>query len=568
MLDTRKLRWHDFKVPRKIKESNIRLMLGRSRLRFLLIGVAALLAVLFAAFYLAESEDVVNDFASQSKTLNRGLIGEPESLDHHNFSSDQAAEILRDTGEGLVAIAPDGALKPGVSESWAVSNDGLTYQFEIRGDALWSNGARITAHNFVTTYRNLVDPSFASVNANAIAMVKNANEIIAGTADVASLGVSAQDDRTLVIRLESPTAYFLQLLAHPSLYPKFYAPDSGESPATGPHISNGAYVIDSWEKTSEITLKKNSKYWDAESVFFEKVRYHIVEEGTEFNRFRAGELDITGTVDSGIFSIAKRDYPEELKVSPRLGVYYYGYNMDNPLFGENLSLRSALSLAIDRRVLVSKITGRGEEPAFSWVPPGTYNYDSQIIAELALDKDDRESQARGFYSAAGYGPHNPLKFQLRYNKSDVQERIALAVVAMWRDVLGAEVELVSEEFQVLLSNIREREEIDVFRLSWTGNYNDPQTFLELFESGHPQNLTGYRNSKFDELLRASRTEVDLAERKSMLEESERIALNDYPAIPIYFYVSKHLVNKRISGWVPNVLDIHLSQHLWATDKNH
>lgn len=551
-------------MERQKPDPEIRPMQNRSQMRSLVWGVTALVAIVIAAFYFAGFFHVDENLVDQLSTLNRGLVGEPESLDHHNFSSDQAAEVLRDTGEGLISIASDGDLRPGVAESWTISDDGLSYQFRIRKNSFWSNGARLTAHDFVATYRNLVDPSRAAINANAIMAVKNAHEIITGNADVASLGVRAVDDETLLIHLESPTAYFLQLLTHPSLFPVFLPSGAGisSSPITG--ISNGAYIIEDWTKGSEISLKKNSKYWDAESVFFKNVRYHVVEEGTEFNRFRAGELDITGTVDSSIFAIARRDFPNELKVAPKLGVYYYGYNFNNPLFANNVNLRRALSLAIDRSVLVTKITGRGEEPAFSWVPPGTHNYEPQVVAELGLGKKERERQARKYFSAAGYGQTNVLEFQLRYNKSDVQERIALAISAMWQDVLGVQVELVSEEFQVLLSNIREQEVTDVFRLSWTGNYNDPQTFLELFESNHPQNLTGYSNPEFDEIIRASRTEVDSAKRRSMLEAAESMALGDYPAIPIYFYVSKHLVRERIKGWAPNVLDIHLSQHLWAS----
>lgn len=526
-----------------------------------LFVIATILAVAIAILYVRESQDFDENDFRQLFTVNRGLIGEPESLDHHQFSSDQAAEVLRDTGEGLIALAADGGLVPGVAESWTISDDGLLYRFNIREDASWSNGERITARNFVSTYRSLVDPARAAINANAIQAVKNADEIINGEAEVASLGVSAISDAVLEVELETSTPYFLQLLTHPSLYPVYSSNSNGSGVSRNNRISNGAYILDGWTKGSEITLVKNQRYWNSDNVFFETVKYHIVDEGAEFNRFRAGELDITGTVASGIFSIAQRDYPNELKVSPRLGVYYYGFNLNNPLFTQNLELRRALSLAIDRNLLVEKIVARGEEPAFGWVPPGTFNYESQTISELKLDNQERESLARQQFEAAGYGAKKALKIELRYNESDVQERIALAISAMWREVLGVEVELVSEEFQVLLANIRAQDKTDIFRLSWTGNYNDPQTFLELFESDHPQNLSGYRNTEFDNLIRAAGAEIDMSKRMSILESAERMAIKDHPVIPIYFYVSKHLVSRRIDGWVPNIMDAHLSQYL-------
>lgn len=528
------------------------------------VGAIALIAIILTARQLSELFATNEREVNQAKVLNRGLIGEPESLDNHQFSSDQAADVLRDTGEGLVTIAADGSLIPGVAESWEVSEDGLRYVFKIRHDASWSNGVRVTADDFVSTYRSLVDPKHAAVNANALQAVQNASKIVGGVSDVATLGVLSRASGLLEIHLQSPTPYFLQLLSHPSLYPVYSGAVGQIDSSRGSRISNGAYVLEQWTKGSEIVLTKNTEYWNSENVFFDVVKYHIVEEGAEFNRFRAGELDVTGTVGSGIFPVAQREFSNELKVAPRLGIYYYGFNLTNPLFAENLDLRRALSLAIDRRQLVDSVVGRGEEPAYGWVPPGTYNYESQKLLDLELEKEARELQARQFFKAAGYGATNILSFELRYNRSDVQERIALAISGMWREVLGVEVTLVGEEFQVLLANIRAQEVTDVFRLSWTGNYNDAQNFLELFESDHSQNLTGYRNSEYDDLIRAARAEVDPSNRKSLLESAERMVLSDHPVIPIYFYVSKHLVSDRISGWDSNVLDIHLSQHLHAT----
>lgn len=540
-------------------------MASRNRTRYYLLSAIALVATIFIVVALRSPSEVGEIAASDSRVLNRGMIGEPESLRHHYFSSEQAAEVLRDTGEGLIAIGPDGGLVPGVAEAWTLSADGLTYRFRIRDDAVWSDGTSIRAQDFVDTYRALVSPSRGAVSANTLKPVRNAVEIIRGEAAVSSLGVVADDDNQLEIQLVSPTPYFLQLLAHPSLYPVYsHRQINGGTPKDS-RVGNGPYVFKEWVKGSEILLQKNPLYWDAANVYFDAVAYHIVDEGAEFDRFRAGELDITGTVTSGIFPVARRDYSDQLKIAPRLGIYYYGFNLSNPVFSDNLNLRRALSLAIDRKLLVEKIVGRGEEPAYGWVPPGTHNYDSQAIADLKLAKEEREVKAKHLYELAGYGPGNVLRVELRYNKSDVQERIAIAITSMWREVLGAEVELVGEEFQVLLENIRSREVTDIFRLSWTGNYNDAQTFLELFESDHPQNLTGYQNREYDRLIRLSRSEVDSDERKQILEEAEQIALSDHPVIPIYFYVSKHLVSRRIEGWKPNVLDIHLSKHLRSAE---
>lgn len=536
--------------------------LQSSRRQFIHTAIGILFAAIVGVGYFESTSKTDAQFDDKSRTLNRGLIGEPESLDPHQISSDQAAKVLRDTGEGLVSIGANGELTGGVAESWEISSDGLVYRFRLRANAYWSTGRRVTAEDFVKSYWLLVDPNRAAVNVSTLGAVANAESIVDGTLHVSALGVKALRDDLLEVRLKSPQPFFLQLLSHPSLQPIL---GDAENLQSHPRPSNGAYILEDWTKGAEITLKKNPVYWGASNVYFETVKYHIIQEGTEFNRFRAGELDITSTVASEVFSVARREFPDELKVASRLGVYYYGYNLKNPLFSENRKLRKALSLAIDRKLLVQNILARGEKPAYGWVPPGVSDYETQTLEELEFDKVTRELEAKRLYKAAGYGPSVNLTIQLRYNTSDMQRRIAVAIAAMWHEVLGVETDLVSEEFQVLLANIRDGIETEIFRLSWIANYDDPQTFLELFESDHPQNLTRYQNPEFDMLLRAAHEEAnDNVKRKSLLEKAERLALSDYPVIPIYFYVSKHLVSDRIIGWSPNVLDIHLSQHLEAS----
>jgi ABC-type oligopeptide transport system substrate-binding subunit len=162
---------------------------------------------------------------------------------------------------------------------------------------------------------------------------------------------------------------------------------------------------------------------------------------------------------------------------------------------------------------------------------------------------------------AGYGPDNPLQIELRYNTSDTQQRMALAIQAMWKDALGVQTTLINEEFQVLLANMQAREITQVFRSSWTGDYNDAHTFLSIMESGNPANLPGYASAEYDSLMQRAAGQVDLDRRRLWLEEAERVLLADHAVIPLYFYVSKHLVSPDVVGWGDNVLDYHYSQHL-------
>lgn len=505
-----------------------------------------------------------SDLGDQLNVLDRGLNGAPDSLDPHKFHSTQAAEVLRDIGEGLLRYSAKGELVGGVASHWDISEGGLRYTFYLRPEARWSNGQPVTANQFVLSIQRLTAPSTGSPNSNFVSAITNSESVIAGIMPPSSLGIVALDDHVLSISLSAPTPQFLYLLEHPSTFP-IYATSIEDKLAylDGEHqyVTNGAYKFKRQIVGSIIELRRNEYYWDNQNTKIDNVNYHIVDEAAEFNRYRAGELDVTGNVAPSVFPVIRMDFPDELRVSPYLAVYYYGFNLNKPPFSGNKILRRALSMAIDRATLVEQVTGRGEDPAYGWVPNGLANYTAQRFDYAQYSKGQRNKEARRLYRDAGYSRNNPLKFELRYNTSDVHQRIALAIKSMWRDVLGADVTLVNEEFKVLLSNIRAGEITQMFRLSWTGDYNDPQAFLRIMESDNPSNMTRYSNELVDDLMVSAGKTQDSVTRRQLLEYTERLVLDDHPVIPIYFYVSKHLVKPTVKGWTENMLNIHSSQHL-------
>jgi ABC-type oligopeptide transport system substrate-binding subunit len=492
-------------------------------------------------------------------------LTDPETVDPQRVRSTQAGDILRDIGEGLLSYSATGELGPGAADEWSLADDGLVYTFHIRDDARWSNGEPLTAEHFVFSLRRLVDPATAAFYSQMVSDIVNARAIIAGDMPAAELGVEAVDDNTLVIRLERPVPYLLSLLTYPSTFPVH--PDSialhgDEFTRPGNLLSNGAYKLDAWEPGSVLSLSRNEHYWNNENTAIDEVRHHVVtQEMAQLNRYRAGELHTTGSVPPDAFQQVQEEYPDELHVAPYLGVYYYGFNLAKPPFKDSPGLREALSLAIDRDVLVRSITGRGEEAAYSWVPPGVENYEPRRLNYADQSQDARNAHARRLMREAGYGPDNPLQFELRYNTSDAQQRMALAIQSMWKDVLGVETTLINEEFQVLLANMRAAEVTQVFRSSWIGDYNDAHTFLSILETGNASNMPRYSNEEYDDLMQRAADQVDAHKRRLLLEEAERVLLADHPVIPIYFFVSKHLVSPQVQGWGDNVLDYHYSQHL-------
>ena len=221
-------------------------------------------------------------------------------------------------------------------------------------------------------------------------------------------------------------------------------------------------------------------------------------------------------------------------------------------------------MAIDREKIVELVTRRGELPAYSFVPDGITGYKSSELSYTALSTEERHEEARRLYTEAGYGPQHPARFQLRYNTMGDHQRIALAIQNLWSEILGAKVELVNEEFRVLISNIQEMKLTEAFRLSWTGDYSDPNTFLQLFITGNSNNLTGYSNPRFDKLMARAEEEIDPTMRLAILQEAEGIVLADHPVIPIYFLVNKHMLASDIVGYYPSLLDIHHSKNFHRT----
>jgi oligopeptide transport system substrate-binding protein len=521
----------------------------------------ALAAVLAACAGLSACGTEAGDGAARE--LSRGNGSEPDSIDPQLARMEAAMTILRDCYEGLVAMAPDGTPVAGAAESWTVSGDGRRYTFRLRADARWSNGDRLVAQDFVAAWRRLVDPATASQYALMLEPVANAGDIVAGRKPATALGVSAPDDATLVVELAGASPYFLAMLSHPSTFP-VHRPTLAARPKDfarpGIAVTNGAFTPAEWAIGSHIRAVRNPRYWNDARTRLDAVRYvHVADAATELTRFRAGDLDVTYTVPPGDAARLARDFPGQLHVAPTLGIYYYGFALDLPPFRNAPKLRQALAMAVDRDVLAKQILGDGERPAYGWVPPGIAGYTPQRFEWAALDDAAHIREAQRLYAEAGYSAARPLRVELRTSKSPLHDRIALAVTAMWKEHLGAEVSLRSEDFRVLKAAIDAREAA-LFRGSWIGDYNDAYSFLQVLRGGFGINLPRYASEPFDVALATAATATP-EERATYLAAAERRLLEDVPLIPLYFYVSKHLVAPRVRGWYDNVMNVTYSRDL-------
>jgi len=502
----------------------------------------------------------------RQQELHRDNGQEPQTLDPHLAEGLPAAHILRDLFEGLTAESPDGRIVPGAAFRWNISRDGKTYTFYLRRDAYWSNGDPVTAEDFVYGLRRSADPATASKYAQVLLPIENAAEVLAGDLPPSELGVTAMDEFTLQISMRDPTPYFLALLSHSSTYPVHRASVQEHGSAfsrPGNLVSNGAYVLSEWVIRSRIELVKNKNYWDAEHVILEKVNYYPFEDqSTALKRFRAGKLHWTSEVPNNQFKWLQEHYPDELVISPWLGSYYFGFNLEREPFIENLGLRKALMLALDRDLLTEKVTQFGELPSFTLVPPGIRDYISPVPEWAEWTQAEREKEARRLYAMAGYSEENPLEFEIRYSAGEYNKKMALAAASLWKQVLGVQATLLNEESKVFLQNKQQKIVTQVFQAGWISDYADPYSFLNLFRTGHGRNDYGYSNSLYDALLDEVAAERIPSIRRRLMFETERLLLSDVPFIPLYTYVTKRMVNPRLKGWQSNVMDHHYSKHMF------
>lgn len=504
--------------------------------------------------------------AFAESVLRRGNGSEPQTLDPQIAEGVPSSNIQRDLFEGLISEDEAGNLVPGLAKSWDVSEDGKVYTFHLREEN-WTDGTPITAEDAAYALKRLVNPNLGSAYSFVAYPIVNAEAITEGKIkSVDELGVKVIDDHTLEITLNAPTPYFLGLLTHASTFPvpKKVVEKHGKN-WTRPEniVSNGPFKMDSWKPNSHLTLVKSEHYWDKDTVKLDKVVYYPIEDqNAELKRYRAGELDWTYEIPNDQLKWIRENLNSELKIAPYLGLYYYGFNQTKAPFKDNLPLRKALSLAIDRKILTEKVVAVGEQPAYNIMPPNVLNYhETYQPAESKWDRAKQIEEAKKLYAEAGYSKDKPLKIELTYNTSENHKKIAVAVAAMWKQVLGVQTSLDNKEWKVFLSERRQKNPM-LFRAGWIGDYNDPNTFLELFYSNSGLNDVGFNKAEFDNVMKEASQEADLKKRAELLKQAEQLVVDDYAIIPIYHYVTKHMVKPYVKGYTLNVMDHNGSKYMY------
>jgi len=491
---------------------------------------------------------------------------EPETLDPAIITGQPETRVVNALFEGLCAFDRFGRPIPGVAERWEISEDGKIYTFHLRADARWSDGEPVTAHDFVASWQRTLTPETASAYNYLLFPIRGARAFAEGaTKDFSTVGVRAVDARTLVVELDSPTPYFLDLCSFPTLFPVPVAriAQVGDDWVKPGHlVGNGAFVLKDWRINDRIRLEKNPHYWNRRAVALDSVDIlPISNDSVAFNFYASGLADLV--MDKGLAPISLMDTLKtrsDFHAAPFLGIYFLRFNCSKPPF-DDLRVRKAFAMAVDKRRIVEKITRAGELPAQSFVPPGMADYPE--IAGLPHDPE----AARQLLAEAGFpgGKGFPLVTYL-FNESAQNESIAVELRDMWRRELGVTVTPARQEWKVYLNSLASLD-FGIARSSWVGDYPDPNTFLDMFVTDGGNNRTGWSHAAYDTAIARAAAEANPTQRLETLLGAEKILVEEEaPIAPIYDYVGIQLFDpEKIGGVEANVLDEHPIREMFRKD---
>jgi len=493
----------------------------------------------------------------RSETLIYNVGTEPETLDPALWTGIPEASIFLNCFDGLVRLDAEGRVYPGAAERWEESADGRTYTFHLR-KARWSNGDPVRASDFVYAWHRVLRPGTASEYVYQLYYIRGARDYTTGKLDnPSSVGIRAVDDQTLEVQLESPTPYFLSLLAHTTympVNPRVVAnnPEWALDPKT--YVGNGAFQMVEWRHHSRLKCRKNPYYWNAKAVRLHELVYRMIEEeSTELTAFETGAIDITHTVP--LPDIPRLERTGQLQRSPYIGTYYVCFNTRKAPF-DNADVRRAFTLAVNRQVIVEKVTRGGQVPAQAFVPPGLKDADGRrdfrpVGGNYFADNVVKEAQA--LLAKAGYpGGKGFPKVTYLYNTMEQHKIIAEALQDMWRRALGVKVRLQNQEWKVVIKNRRDGN-YQVARHGWIGDYLDPMTFLDLFVTESGNNDAQWSNLRYDALIQKAKQLRDQERRMASMHQAEAILFDDMPICPIYYYVNLYVQKPYVKNVVRNPL---------------
>ncbi len=495
---------------------------------------------------------------------------EPQSLDPHLVTGSVEMRILNNIFEGLVAMDPESLeMVPAAAESWKISDDGRTYTFKLRDALTWSNGERLTSSDFLYGVKRVLSPKlvnsyieyFFSSITNALAY--NRGDV----SDFNDVGFKAPDEQTFEVHLDEPNPVLLRYIDQPSFYPvhkkTIEAHGTIDERGTGwfrPEniVSNGAFSLTNWEVNTVVSLEPNPYYWDRGTVRLKKVHYYPIENtDTQYRAFENGQVHVALHIPLHIITEMEKTRPPRYRNHLLYAIYFYQFNVEKPPL-DDPRVRKALSLAIDRKGIVEKVTQGGQQPAFSYVPPRANGYVPIASVSENLEEAKRLLAEAGYPEGRGFP-----KVEFIYNTADNHRKIAESIQQMWKSGLGIEIELVNMEWKVFLDR-KDSKDYQIASYGW-GSETDFGGYLSLFLSDSSGNSSGWSNRNYDALYKQSTTLMDHEKRMAVVQEAESILLDELPMMPIYFYTRNYLVDTRLKNWYNTPTDMRPLKYVYFED---
>lgn len=504
-----------------------------------------------------EGKDTAKDV---EKILRTNNSSEPGSLDPALAQGTHESWVLDHTFEGLMKINPDLEIIPGMAKEYKVSEDNLTYTFTLRDDIKWSNGDPVTAGDFEFAWKRALNPDTAADYAHQLYYIKGGEAYNTGEGKVEDVMVKAEDDKTLVVTLEAPTPYFLELTAFYTLYPVNQKvveanPDWAKNADT--HVSNGPFKLSEWNHSSSIKLRKSENYYDKASIKLDGIDFDIIEdENTTWQKYEGGDYDFLLPLPQAVVAQMQAEKNPELVIGTEVGTYYYSLNSNFELKPgvkpfANEKIRKAMTMTLDRTTIVDKIAQGGQIAAEGVVPFGLKDengedYRDKVGNLVEYNVEEGKKLFQEGLKETGLTSEDFKKVVLVYNTSEAHKKIAQAAQEMWRVNLGVEIQLENAEFQVKLDRERSGDYM-ISRSGWIGDYPDPITFLELWYSSSPFNYPKYNNPEYDKLVDTIKTSADAAVRFDAMRKAEKMIMEDMPVVPVYFYTLPYAQKPYVTG---------------------
>ncbi|HLO03098.1 MAG TPA: peptide ABC transporter substrate-binding protein [Symbiobacteriaceae bacterium] len=487
--------------------------------------------------------------AAGEKVIRYNAGSDFRSLDPQLMSDNVSGNAATQLFEGMVRMTEKGA-QPGMAEKWEVSEGGKKYTFHLRKDAKWSNGDPVTADDFAFAWTRALDPVLASEYAYQLYYIKGGEAFNTGKGKAEDLGIKVVDANTLEVTLDAPTPYFLELTAFSTYQPvnkKVVTANKDWAAKAETFVSNGPFKLQSWEPKKQATFVKNESYWNQAAVKTSKLVFLMVEEqSTALQLFESGQVDLIESPPSAEMDRLKKE--NKLKFSPAFSTYYYGFNVTKAPFND-VRVRKALALAVDRKAIVENVTKAGQTPAAGMVPFGSKDETGKDFRDSSGNLlSTNVDEAKKLLAEAGYpnGQGFPV-VELIYNTSEGHKAIAEAVIEMWKKNLGiTTIRATNMEFKVMLDK-KQKLDYQLGRAGWNGDYLDPMTFLDLWTSTSGNNDTGWKNAEYDALIKQAKSTDDQKVRMEAMRKAEALLMKEQPNIPVYFYTNPYLQADKVTN---------------------